>query len=58
MSGQSLICCVFPWKATFWTFAVNKWNNDDVDITSLEQKDFDKLAQEAADLFVAEQSSA
>ena len=28
------------------------------DITSLEQKDFDKLAQEAADLFVAEQSSA
>lgn len=55
--SSNWICSIIkllPGQGLFWTYATCKWSDEGIDYYSLPQKDLDKLAESAADLFVAE----
>lgn len=44
------------WEAPFWDYATARWEAEDIHLSSLGQKGFDKLARIAAEHFVAERA--
>lgn len=41
-------------QALFWTYATNKWQDEEIDYYAMGPKELDKLAEAASSSFVAE----